>query len=76
MDTGSIYVKVHPKAGKDVLVAMGPGRFEAWLKAKPVQGEANEALIALVARALKIAPQHVRLVKGRAGHHKVLRIIT
>ena len=72
----SLYVKVHPNAGKDVLVSIGPGRCEAWIKAKPVEGRANEAVAALIARTLAVPASRVRLVKGRSGRHKVFRIIT
>lgn len=71
----SLYVKVHPNAGKDVLVSTAPGRYEAWIKAKPVEGRANEALAALIARALGVPASSVRLVKGHSGRHKVFRII-
>ena len=72
----SIYVKVHPSAGKEVLVSVGPGRFEAWVKAKPIDGRANEAVASLVARTFKIPASHVLLVKGRSGLRKVFRILT
>ena len=75
MDHGWISVKVHPNAGKDVLVGVGPGRFEAWVKAKPMEGRANEALIGLLAKTLKIPFQALRLVKGRNGRQKVFRIV-
>ena len=71
----SLYVKVHPNAGKDVLVSVGPGRCEAWIKSKPVEGRANEAVAALIARTLAVPVSRVRLVKGHSGRHKVFRII-
>ena len=75
MDQRWFSVKVHPNAGKDVLVGLGPGRFEAWIKAKPIEGRANAAVISLLARSLQIAPQHLRLVKGAGGRHKVFTVL-
>ena len=75
MEPSSITVKVHPNAGKDVLISLGANRFEAWVKAKPVVGQANEAVTALLVRNLSIAPDRLRLVKGRHGSHKVFRIV-
>lgn len=69
-----IHVNVHPKAGKEVLVSLGPDRFEAWVKAKPVDGEANEAVRALLARVLQIPRSRIRLIKGRSGRQKIFRI--
>jgi hypothetical protein len=68
-------VKVHPSAGKDVLLSQGPGRFEAWVKAKPVQGDANEAVERLLSRALGLARGQLKLVKGHSGRFKVFRVI-
>ncbi len=67
-----ISVKVHPQAGKDILVSLGPGRFEAWVKAKPVAGRANDAVEALLARHLKTRG---RLIKGGGGRYKVFRLL-
>ena len=44
MDHGWISVKVHPNAGKDVLVGVGPGRFEAWVKAKPEWAKGSQLI--------------------------------
>ena len=68
-------VKVHPNAGKDVLLSQGPGRFEAWVKAKPIHGDANEAVERLLSRALGIARNQLKLVKGRGGRVKVFQVI-
>ena len=75
MGQHSVSVKVHPHAGKDVLVSLGPGRFEAWVKAKPVDGQANEAIITLLAAHLQLPRAWVRLVKGRGGRHKLFRVL-
>ncbi|HEX9780834.1 MAG TPA: DUF167 family protein [bacterium] len=69
-----VHVKVHPQAAREELVARGPGRFEAWVKAKPIEGRANEAVIALLARALRLPRSRLRLVRGAAGRHKLFRI--
>ena len=75
MQTQWVSVKVHPNAGKDVLVMVGSGRFEAWVRAKPVAGGANDALIHLLAKSLGMPAQRFQLVKGHAGRHKVFRIL-
>lgn len=65
-------VRVHPNAGKNILVSLGPGRFEAWVSAKPIAGRANEAVEALLARHLQA---RVKLMKGGSGRHKVFRLV-
>lgn len=71
-----LYITVHPNAGKDVLVSLGAGRFQAWVKAKPVEGRANEAVAGLLARDLRVAPRCIQLVKGRSGRRKVFKILS
>ena len=75
MPQESISVKVHPNASKDVLVSTGPGRFEAWIRAKPIEGRANEVVLGLLAQGLRIPREQLRLVKGRMGRHKVFRVV-
>jgi len=69
-------VQVHPKAGKEVLVRLAPGRYEAWVKARPFEGRANEAVAHLLARGLQISHERLRLIKGRAGRRKVFRVLS
>ena len=71
----SLHVTVHSQAGKDVLIGLGSDRFEAWVRAKPMEGRANDAVAALLARSLQLAPSHIRLVKGRSSRHKIFRIL-
>ena len=67
-------VKVHPNAGKDALISLSPGRFEAWVRTKPMEGRANEAVVNLLVRHLQVARDEVRLVKGHRGRVKVFKI--
>ncbi len=75
MDTQWLSVKVHPHAKKEFLVCTAPGRFEAWVRAKPIDGRANDALIALLARTLQISFHRIQLVKGAGGRQKVFKVI-
>ena len=74
MDQRWIHVKVHPHARKDVLLMIGLNRFEAWVKAKPMEGRATDAVLNLLVRTLRIPRAYVRLVKGGASRHKIFKI--
>ncbi len=76
MEPVTIRVTVHPNAGKDILIGAGPARYEAWVRAKPVDGRANEAVVALIARGFRVPAGAVRLLKGRQGRVKVFSIRT
>lgn len=71
----SISVKVHTNSKKNMLIQLGLNRFEAWVKVKPIQGIANDAIAHLLAAQLKIPIRSIRLVKGWNGRHKLFRII-
>ena len=75
MDTQWLSVTVHPSASKEALISTGPGRFEAWVKAKPLGGGANNAVAGLLARGLRVPTAAIRLVKGYSGRHKVFKVI-
>ena len=75
MEPQWLSVKVHPGAGKDMLIGLGPGQFEAWVRAKPVSGNATEAVIALLAKGLEVPVRQIHLVKGHASRHKLFKLL-
>ena len=75
MEPSWLSVKVHPHAKKDMLVAVGPGRYEAWVRAKPIERQANDAVTALLMRHLQLPRAKVQLVRGHMSRHKVFRVV-
>ena len=75
MDLRWISIRVHPHARKAVLVQIGPNRFEAWVKAKPIGGLANAEVIDLLARTLQISPARIRLIKGGDTRNKLFKLV-
>ncbi len=67
-------VKVHPRAGRDAVKRLGEDAFEVWVRAKPIEGQANEALLALLARFLEIPRDKLQLVRGTTGRNKRIRV--
>jgi uncharacterized protein (TIGR00251 family) len=81
VDAGGITLSVRltPKGGRDAIdgierLADGREVLKARVRAAPSEGEANAALIALLAKALKVAPRQVRLAAGATGRLKRVRI--
>ena len=75
MQTQYLSVLVHPGAKKDVVVQTGPGRLEAWVRVKPQDGHANEALAHLLARSLEIPRERLRLIKGGFTRRKLFKVV-
>jgi uncharacterized protein (TIGR00251 family) len=72
-------VRLTPKGGRDAIggierLADGRAVLKVRVRAAPSEGEANDAMIRLVARELGVAPRAVTLVAGQTARIKRLRI--
>jgi uncharacterized protein YggU (UPF0235/DUF167 family) len=68
-----------PKGGRDAIdgvetLADGRAVLKARVAAPPSEGEANEALCRLIAKALKLPPRDVTLAAGAASRVKRLAV--
>ena len=72
-EAGRLEVRVTPGARREALELVD-GRLIAKVRAKPEDGKANAAMIALVARALGAAPSTITLLRGATSRVKLLRI--
>jgi uncharacterized protein len=69
-----IEVKVKPNARTTRLVAQDDGSWLAQIAAPPVDGQANQALIALVAKHFGVRRAQVRIKTGSSGRLKLVQI--
>lgn len=68
-------VRLTPNAGKNELSAPdAQGVFKVRVTAKPVDGEANEALIKLLSKVLKVPKTAVEIIQGLKSRNKTVRI--
>lgn len=67
-------VRVQPRASRDRVLGVHGGALKVALTAPPIEGAANEALIALVAKGLGVAKSAVRIVRGERSRDKVVRV--
>ena len=72
-DRGQLRVRVTPGARTDD-VSLVEGQLAVKTRAKPQDGAANEAVMAVVAKALGLAPSKVELLRGQTSRQKVLLI--
>jgi uncharacterized protein len=75
----TLRVRLTPKGGRDAIdgverLADGQAVLKARVRAAPTEGEANAALLGLLARALKVAPRQVSLAAGATARIKRVRI--
>lgn len=69
-----LQIKVKPHARTSALIALADGSWLAQLNAPPVDGQANAALIALVARHFGVRRAQVRIKSGSSGRLKWVQI--
>ena len=69
-----IEVRVITRAQRDEIAGERGGRLLIRLTAPPVDGAANEALVALLAEALTVRPRAVRIVSGSAARTKLVDV--
>jgi uncharacterized protein len=67
-------VLVQPRASRPRLGPVHGERLKIAVSAPPVDGEANAAVIELVARALGVARGDVEVIAGAASRRKTLRV--
>jgi uncharacterized protein len=66
---------VSPGAKRSAIVGRHGDRWKVRVAAAPERGRANDALLELVAGALAVAPDRVRLVAGAAARDKVIEVV-
>jgi uncharacterized protein (TIGR00251 family) len=67
-------IRVIPRAGRSGFAGLRDGVLVARLAAAPVDGAANDELIALLAKALKIPKRDITIVSGERARLKRVRI--
>ena len=68
--SATIAVRVQPRASKNSITRLADGSFKIRLTAPPVDGAANEALIALLAEALHVSRSAIDIVSGHTARDK------
>ncbi len=65
---------VQPRASRTRAVGEHDGRLKLQLAAPPVDGEANQALIEFLARALGVRKADLAILRGETGRRKTVRV--
>jgi len=71
----TLRVRVKPGSRVDALVELEDGSYEARVKALPVDGKANVALIALVAAHFDVRKAQVNIKSGASARIKLIQIV-
>ncbi len=67
-------VRIQPRASKDEIIVQSDGSLKIRLTAPPVNGAANEALIAFLAKVLRVSRSQIEILSGHTSREKRVRI--
>lgn len=67
-------VQVAPRASREAVLGEHDGALKIALTAPPVDGEANAALVAFLAKKLGVPKRDVRITQGTSSKRKTLEV--
>lgn len=69
-----ISVKVKANTSRERIEKTGDVGFTVWIREKPVEGKANEAVTRVLAEYFGVAKSNVNLIKGHTSKQKIFEI--
>ena len=70
----TLSIRVQPRASRNAIVGWTGDTLKMRLTAPPVEGEANEACLAFLAKLLDLAPSRLAIIQGIRSRTKLIRI--
>lgn len=74
MESCRLTIKAQPGARHDAVAGLLGEAIKIRLQAPAVDGKANRALLAFLARRLGLKPRDLRLIAGQSARHKIVEI--
>jgi hypothetical protein len=72
----ALTVRVTPRSGRNAIAGiLEDGTVKIQLTAAPVDGEANQKLIAFLARTLDVPRSSIEIVAGATGRDKLISVV-
>ncbi len=72
----ALAVRVTPRASRNEIVeVMSDGAVRIRITASPVEGEANEKLVAFLAEVLNVPKSRLEIVAGLSGRDKLISVL-
>lgn len=67
-------IKVVPNAKKSEILGIENDALKIRVAAQPIEGRANEELIAFFSKGFKIAKSDIHIISGKLGRNKMVRL--
>ena len=72
--SATLAIRLQPRAKREEIVGWRHGVLVVRVTAAPVEGKANRALCALIAKKVGVAPSNVSVVRGAAVREKIVKV--
>jgi uncharacterized protein (TIGR00251 family) len=72
--SATVSVRVLPRSSNEGVAGIEGGVVRIRLNAPPVEGQANEALVRFLSKALGVPKSRIALVAGGKGRSKIVRV--
>jgi len=69
-----IYVKVIPRSSKNEVTRLSEGDYKVRITAPPVDNQANEILVKVLADYFKVAKSSIIIIGGKTARTKIIEI--
>ena len=66
-------VRLYPRSKKEAINGLQDDALKIWVKAPPVDGKANAALIKLLSKHLGVSKSSISVVAGHTSRTKIIR---
>jgi len=70
----TLSVRIQPRASRNEVAGLVGDQLKIRLTAPPVEGEANAACLAFLAKLLDLAPSRLTIIQGARSRNKLIRI--
>lgn len=68
-------IKVIPKSKLNKIEKISDTEYKIHLTAPPTDGKANEHLIRLLSKHFKTAKSNIKIIRGKKGRKKIIKIM-
>jgi len=69
-------IRAKPDSGKEYITKLDDDHYEVAVKAPPIKGMANRAIIQALADHFNTSPSNVTILSGHTSRTKVIEVVT
>jgi uncharacterized protein (TIGR00251 family) len=70
-----IYVHASPRSSRNEVIKISEGEYKVKLTAAPVDGQANDMLIRMLAQFFRVPKSRVNIIGGKTAKTKIIDIL-